>query len=673
MAGFAACTVFSATFTRDQHGIEALWLSTGLLAAALLLLGRWWGSAVAAVCLLINVAAFIGAGDTPLQAVLFSGVNLAEAAATAWLARLTLGVSLRMTSIGQFLRLLLFAVAPAAAAGALLTANLAGAFGRNFDAILAAGFYASGTGTAIVLPAVLLALQKRRGPNAGILQHLAIYAAVVVFAAGATHYTQFPLHLLLFPGSILVAYRLGRRGVGVTVMLVTAVEAVGIVAHPVSKLNPEWTNAERLHMLTFIVGLCFLSSLAMAMALAAEHRLRLLWVGRSRIARRAEGKARAGSEAKDEFLATMSHEIRTPMNSIVGFADVLIKRTDLPASARRQIDLIARAGASLMTTVDDILTFSELQSKGVELKPKPYSLGAVTQDALAIVASAAKEKRLALDLTVSGEPEAPMMIDDLRVRQILLNLLGNAIKFTDAGRVRIDLLHDAVSQKVRFTVTDTGVGVPDDMINRLFKPFSQLDSSTTRAFGGAGLGLAIAKALVEQMGGQIGVSTGLAHGAAFWFEIPAIPATAAETGEDEEADEAEGLSARVLLVDDHASNRELGVTVLRLLGCEVEVAEDGRQAVAALQTGLFDLILMDVHMPHMDGIEATRAIRKLGGEAARTPIIAMSADVTPEMTKRCLQAGMADTLGKPVQIADLHAMLSKWIGRSADAGEAYAA
>jgi CheY-like chemotaxis protein len=369
----------------------------------------------------------------------------------------------------------------------------------------------------------------------------------------------------------------------------------------------------------------------------------------------------------------MSHEIRTPMNSIVGFADVLIKRTDLPASARRQIDLIARAGASLMTTVDDILTFSELQSKGVELKPKPYSLGAVTQDALAIVASAAKEKRLALDLTVSGEPEAPMMIDDLRVRQILLNLLGNAIKFTDAGRVRIDLLHDAVSQKVRFTVTDTGVGVPDDMINRLFKPFSQLDSSTTRAFGGAGLGLAIAKALVEQMGGQIGVSTGLAHGAAFWFEIPAIPATAAETGEDEEADEAEGLSARVLLVDDHASNRELGVTVLRLLGCEVEVAEDGRQAVAALQTGLFDLILMDVHMPHMDGIEATRAIRKLGGEAARTPIIAMSADVTPEMTKRCLQAGMADTLGKPVQIADLHAMLSKWIGRSADAGEAYAA
>ena len=252
------------------------------------------------------------------------------------------------------------------------------------------------------------------------------------------------------------------------------------------------------------------------------------------------------------------------------------------------------------------------------------------------------------------------MIDDLRVRQILLNLLGNAIKFTETGRVRLDVQPgDGV---LRYTVTDTGVGIAEDKVGRLFQRFSQLDSSTTRAFGGSGLGLAIARILAEAMGGRIGVEHGSVVGSVFWFEIPAEAADRPDAGEQRP----KGLGARVLLVDDHETNRELGIAVLRLLGCEIDTAENGLEAVAAARTGVYDVILMDIHMPRMDGLDAARAIRKLGGDVGRTPVVAMSADVMPETVERCLKAGMVDTLGKPIQISALHAMLVKWIGRCAD-------
>lgn len=661
---FGVSAAFSVFTTREANGIASIWLASGFLTAALLVLDRRWAFGVAAVCYLINVAIVVAMDGFMLRALVFPAIRLGEAVLTAWLARFACGPSVRLTSLSRILRLLIMAVAPATAAASLLRANCWTTLGRNFDGVLASGFYADALGMALVLPAALLIRQRRRGLERPAWEQAALYAVLAGLTAATFSYTKFPLQLIMFPAAILVASRLGAQGAAIGSLVIAAVALVGLISHPVSGLNEAWTLPERIRLLQFLVGLVFFSSLATAMALGTQERLRVLWAGRSRIARRAEARAQAANLAKAEFLATMGHEIRTPMNSIVGFAQVLLKREDLAAPARRQLDLIERAGASLMTAVDDILMFSNTESRQIELTPKPYTARAVAQDALAIVREAAREKNLALDLTVSGGGDDLVMMDDLRVRQILLNLLGNAIKFTETGRVRLDVQPQRRDGgTLRFTVTDTGVGIPDEKIGQLFQQFSRLDSSTTRAFNGAGLGLAISKMLVEAMGGRIGVERGAVLGSVFWFEIPAEGASMPPAAP---APRPQALDARILLVDDHDANRELGVTVLRLLGCDVDTAKDGLEAVAAARTSVYDAILMDIHMPRMDGLDAARTIRGLGGDVGRTPIIAMSADVTPDMSRRCVEAGMVDAVGKPIQITALYSVIGKWIGRCAE-------
>jgi CheY-like chemotaxis protein len=296
---------------------------------------------------------------------------------------------------------------------------------------------------------------------------------------------------------------------------------------------------------------------------------------------------------------------------------------------------------------------------------------------MAIVADSARRKGLATEVTVTGEADAPLMIDDLRVRQILLNLLSNAIKFTPQGQVSLTLSTgpvEAGQRRLRFEITDTGVGVAPDKLDRLFKRFSQADGSVSRAYGGTGLGLAISKGLAEQMGGRIGVESRAGEGSCFWFEITAAQAVAddeaAEGGETDDLADLQG--AHVLLVDDHPMNRELGHTILGLLGCQVDLADGGAAAIEAARNGRYDAVLMDLHMPHMDGFEAARRIRALEGEAGRVPIIALSADVMPATLGRCLEAGMVDAAPKPIQIQVLYEVLTRWVGRTAD-GQARAA
>ncbi|HZZ37390.1 MAG TPA: ATP-binding protein, partial [Caulobacteraceae bacterium] len=252
--------------------------------------------------------------------------------------------------------------------------------------------------------------------------------------------------------------------------------------------------------------------------------------------------------------------------------------------------------------------------------------------------------------------------DDMRIRQVILNLLNNAVKFTKSGRV--ELLAEVVPGEhvdtARFAVTDTGVGIPLDRRDRLFERFSQVDSTVTRSHGGTGLGLAICKGLVELMDGEIGVRSEPGKGSTFWFEVP-LSRSGSDALPDAPAVAGGPIAARILLVDDHPMNRELGSTLLTLMGCEVDLAEDGLQAVEAARTGAYDAILMDVHMPHMDGLAATRAIIGLGGLAAQTPIIAMTADVLPEHVARCRMAGMVDHVAKPVRPEALHAALARWV------------
>ena len=673
VAAYVASMAFSLSLTREGAGVATIWLAGGILAAGFLLLPRRWGLAAAAVCLVMQFAYNLVIGNPPIAAATFPALTVGEAAATAWLARKVCGETMRLTSMTRVARLLLLAVAPAAGLTAILAADVFTLYGRSFDTVLAAWFYGHALGMAIMLPACLMVVRPdmvrdfRRPP----IEQLGLYGLVAAMSFVSLLPARFPLMLLLFPLMALLAFRLGPRGAAVGAMIMAVVLSGLIVTLPSAPDGVAWTLAERTRSLQFLIAINFFTSLATAMVIADQKRMKRLWARRTRIARAAQGRAMAAGQAKTEFLATMSHEIRTPMSSIVGFTEVLLKREDLPEPARRQLALIDRAGASLLTVVNDILDFSKVEAGEVELSPAPVSPRGVAQDAMAIVAEAARRKGLDLQLGFIGPVEAPVMIDDLRVRQILLNLLSNAIKFTDQGRVQLDLqaIETPDGVLLRFRVTDTGPGVPSEQAARLFKRFSQGDSSVSRTHGGTGLGLAICRGLTDLMGGRIGVESKPGAGATFWFEIPARRAVGA-VREVAEPAAAPPLAARVLLVDDHPTNRELGATVLGLLGCEVILAENGEEAVAAAQTSGCDLILMDVHMPRMDGLEATRAIRALGGVCAATPIIAMSADVMPEMEAACLRAGMNAAVGKPIQIQALHEILTRWLGEGGGAAAA---
>ena len=404
-------------------------------------------------------------------------------------------------------------------------------------------------------------------------------------------------------------------------------------------------------------------------ALAIDHQARTKRQLQRQTARARSARAEAveASKAKTEFLATMSHEVRTPLNSILGFSQLLDRRDDLAGDARHQLGLIQRSGESLLSLVDDLLDFAKVDAGKLALDPRPASLRRVAEDALAIVGAAAREKGLEVTLKTEGA-DGRHLFDDQRLRQILLNFLNNAVKFTPAGRIdvwlsiRPALLAHGDADTVRIEVADTGVGIAPEALPRLFQRFTQADSSISRSYGGTGLGLSISRGLAELMGGQVGAWSQAGEGSTFWLELTLPRAVGAEAATPDRADETE-ITAHILLVDDNAANRELGVSVLQILGCSVETACDGQQAIEAAAARRYDLILMDVHMPGIDGLAATRAIRALPGPAGRTPIIAMTADVLPEQIERCRAAGMVDHVSKPIKVERLYDRLVFWLAQ----------
>ena len=363
----------------------------------------------------------------------------------------------------------------------------------------------------------------------------------------------------------------------------------------------------------------------------------------------ARDRAEAGARAKSEFLANMSHELRTPLTSVIGFAGLLKDSPNLPEEERRHVERIAAASDSLLGVINDILDYSKLEAGRVEMEPMAFDLRALIDAAAAMVEGSASAKGTTLRLDVAGGAPAWLMGDAGRLRQVTLNLLSNAAKFTANGEIR--LCASWRDGRLRIEVRDTGIGIPEAKMAALFQRFAQADASTTRLYGGTGLGLAISRRLVEMMGGEIGAESTPGEGSTFWFEVPAAETEAPEAAP--EAPEGAAMEMRVLVADDAPANRELVSAILGGLGLTVDVVEDGAQAVEAARTGVYDLILMDVHMPVMDGLDATRAIRAGGGAASRTPIIALTANVQPEQAERCREAGMDAHVGKPIQIAEL--------------------
>ena len=409
-------------------------------------------------------------------------------------------------------------------------------------------------------------------------------------------------------------------------------------------------------------------------------------------------QAETSNQAKTQFLGNMSHEIRTPLNGVVGMIE-LMRTTEMSDAQRGYADQASQSSQSLLRLVDDILDLSRIEAGRLELEHASFSLPELMRDLNVLFADQARDKGLSLSVSVADNLNTMLVGDKHRLLQVLVNLVGNAVKFTERGSVAVRVTRTELAGSIvtlRFDVADSGIGVPADKQDVIFDAFSQVDSSMTRRYGGTGLGLSIARQLCQMMGGEIGLTSAVGAGSTFWFSVrmevgaappvpvappagasplPAVPEAGSRTTEGSVSAVAREFQTvlrdagrdevRVLLVEDNAANMRVTKALLEILGCTVTQAFNGLSAVREYRDGTFDLVLMDCQMPEMDGYEATRTIRDFEAtQGRRTPIVALTAHAMAGSREASLAAGMDDQLTKPLTMAALTAKLLEWLARA---------
>ena len=693
-----ATSLFGIEMTGGSSRIATIWISNAILLAILLksLVAQrpqYELLALLAMGFAGNLAANSLTGDPLPASAALALCNIAEiviCAGALVLSRLPIDFTRP-----KFLMLFcLIALGPAPVLSGLLAAGFLTLTQNNsFFEVFSIWYAADALGLIIITP-ILMVVRGRDVVDIFQVSRIKRLAAVVVMMLAVLLFvflqSSFPLLFLVLPAILVATFWLGFPGASLATLLTALVAGIATV-HGYGPLGliPDGPRAA-IFVFQVFLAVAALQNLTVAAVLlerkkletalrdakiAAEWSEAELEVSK-RGAERAASRAEKASEAKTEFLASMSHEMRTPLNAILGFTSIVLDDGGLPPQAERKISLAQNAAQSLLAVVNDVLDFSKIEAGQIDIDSRPFSPVAQVDSVVSIVRTIAETKGLSMTLHVDEAVPEWLIGDDLRINQVLLNLLNNAIKFTEHGVVALKIVHHGSTQagdEIGFYVTDTGIGIAKSNQERLFKRFSQVDSGIQRRYGGTGLGLAISKRLVGLLGGTLCVESDEGKGSTFWFKLT-LPRTEAPEIDAVQSERREvPRPLRILLVEDLPMNQEIAETMLSRAGHGVDMAGDGVRAIAAVEAGTYDLILMDIQMPNMDGVTATQHIRNLGGQAARVPIVAMTANVLPDQIQRFKSAGLNDHLGKPFNKHQLLAMVAKWSPRRPQGPEMSAA
>jgi signal transduction histidine kinase/ActR/RegA family two-component response regulator len=642
-------------------GISAMWGASGVLAASLLLLDRRAGVICAISCAVLHLTITRMLGTPPVKALIFGPMTWVEGLAMAALVRPVCGKSLNFTDGRRLLRLLFGVVAPACIGVAvLLAANKAYGPGPRSTQMPLLWAIGHTLGAITVIPAVT-AIARRR-PFAAMrrppLEFWTAMALVLAVCSILFFWSPEPARLsLVFPLMMLIAFRYGPVGAAVGSLILAMVSAWLVYAGLDTLTVPGFVGIQaKVGWMQAFVALVFLTTLPASGAVASYARMRNLLARRTSNAREARRRAERAGAAKSEFLANMSHEIRTPLNGVIGLADGL-SRTEMSPPQRDMLKMILDSGKSLTGLLSDALDLARADSGALKLTAEAFDIRETNAAAAEPYEALARQKGVAFNLDFDLIPPGAAVGDSMRVRQIVANLISNAVKFTTEGSVDIEvslLPLGGGRLALRATVRDTGQGFGPEVQARLFRRFEQGDNSVTRRYGGSGLGLSVAHRLAEMMGGRINCGSIVGEGSVFVFEVE-LPQAAASVGSLARIIAASDVSGAgqgrpsVLLAEDHPVNRKV---IEAMLGDSVEltVVEDGLSAVEACAVRRFDVILMDTHMPVMDGLTAIRAIRadEARTAGARTPVVSLTADAMPEQVQAALAAGADLHVSKPI-------------------------